>query len=505
MAAHAPVLTARNIVKDFPGVRALDRVSFDVYGGEIHALVGENGAGKSTLIKVLAGVRPAGTYEGTVAVGAERCRFRSTRDSEQAGIAVIHQELALVPHLTAGENIFLGDEPTRLGHINWERLYREARNVLERLGLEIDGRETVRNLSVGSQQLVEIAKAIHKRRCVLILDEPTSALSRGEFATLAGLLDDLRKRGTAVIYISHKLDEVLQLADRITVLRDGQTIASRTRKQWTRQDIVLAMVGRELTEMYPRASRNPGRPLLEVEDLSVADPNLPDRRLVDRVSFLVCAGEVLGIAGLIGAGRTELLMTLFGHGSGTQSGRVRVDGTEVRIRSPEDAIRAGLALVPEDRNQMGLIPQFPVVHNLSLAHLASFTRRGFLDDRREFQRCDEMAHALRIKMTGLDAPVHTLSGGNQQKVVLGKWMLELPKILFLDEPTRGIDVGAKVEIYRLINELTCRGLAVVVVSSELPEVLGISDRILVLREGQLTGEFSHDEATPQRIMEVATT
>lgn len=503
MATAAPVLTARDIVKDFPGVRALDRVSFDAFEGEIHALVGENGAGKSTLIKVLSGVHPAGSFDGGVAIDAHPCRFRSTHDSELAGIAVIHQELALVPHLTVGENIFLGNEPTRFGLIDWGRLYHDAAEGLRRLGVQVDARESVRTLGLGARQLVEITRAVHKQRRILILDEPTSALSGDEFETLAVLLNELRERGTAIIYISHKLDEVLQISDRITVLRDGQTVESRPRAQWNRDEIVHAMVGREVAAMFPKSIHTPGEIRLEVTDLCVPDPDRPGHNLVDHVSFHVRAGEVLGIAGLIGAGRSDLLMGLFGYH--LCRGRIAIDGCVVRFRSPADAIDAGLALVPEDRKQLGLIPTFPVVHNLSLAHLKLFAKGGFLNDRHESQRCAEVAANMRIKAAGIDVPANTLSGGNQQKVMVGKWMLQTPKVLFLDEPTRGIDVGAKVEIYELIDKLTCDGMAVVVVSSELPEVLGISDRIIVLREGRQTGTFSTAEATPERIMEVATT
>lgn len=502
MPTGVPILRARAIIKDFPGVRALDRVSFDVFEGEIHALVGENGAGKSSLINVLSGVHPTGSYSGEVALDGAVAGFRSTHDSESAGIAVIHQELALVPHLTVGENIFLGDEPVRGGLLDWSRLYHDAETVLQRLGVRVDCRASVQNLSVGAQQIVEIAKAVHKQRRILILDEPTSALSQDEFETLAALLRELREQGTALIYISHKLDEVLEIADRITVLRDGQTVDSRPRTDWNREQIVHAMVGREISDIYPRSDRVSGDVRLEVADFCVPDPQRPEWNLIEHVTFHVCAGEVLGIAGLIGAGRSDLLMALFGHRIGY--GRVRIDGQEVRIRSPRDAIDAGLALVPEDRKQLGLIPFFPVVQNLSLAHLDQFVRHGVLDDQLERQRCGAVADEFQVKSAGLDVAVDTLSGGNQQKVVLGKWMLVTPKVLFLDEPTRGIDVGAKAEIYALIDDLTRRGLAVVVVSSELPEVLGISDRIIVLREGRQTGSFARDEATPEGIMEVAT-
>jgi D-xylose transport system ATP-binding protein len=492
------------IRKDFPGVRALDGVSFDLREGEIHALVGENGAGKSTLMKILAGVYPAGSFGGEISLGGRPARFHAIHDSEKAGIAVIHQELALVPRMTVAENIFLGEEPGAFGLLDRERMESGARALLAELGLAVDPRVETIGLGVGERQLVEIAKALRKRSRVLVLDEPTAALAGHEIALLFGIMRRLKAQGVALVYISHKLDEVFEIADRITVLRDGRTVLTGGARDLTRDAVVQAMVGRELGEMFPRIAHEAGRPILQVEGLTVADPSVPGRRLLDGVSFHVREGEVLGIAGLLGAGRTELLLTLFGRAPGEWTGRVRVEGREVAIRCPADAIRAGLALVPEDRKQMGLVPAASVQENLSMAHLREFCTAGVIDAERETSRCRAVARELDVRAPSLRAAAETLSGGNQQKVVLGKWLLKRPKVLFLDEPTRGIDVGAKAEIHRLIGELTRQGVAVVMVSSEMPEVLGVSDRILVLRAGRVAGEFPREEATPEGIMRLMT-
>jgi len=498
------IIRTRSIVKEFPGVRALDGVSFDVRPGEIHALVGENGAGKSTLIRTLTGEHPHGSFSGDILLRGAPVRFRSVRDSQHAGIAAVHQELALVKHLTVGENILLGDEPLRFGLFDWDRMFREADATLKRLGVSLDVRTEVVNLGMGEQQLVEIARAIHKDRPVLILDEPTAALADHEVDTLMAILRDLRGQGIGLIYISHKLDEVLELADRITVLRDGRTIATDDAANWTRDALVQAMVGRTTAEFYVKTPGAPGDVALEVDSLCLEDPELPGRLLLEDVSFAVRKGEILGIAGLMGAGRTELLATVFGAAPGLWRGAIRVNGCEVRIRTPRDAIEAGLALVPEDRKRHGLNLLFSVLQNLSMAHLSEFCEVGVVDGHREYGECRAAARELDVRTTSMHAPAQTLSGGNQQKVVLGKWLLRRPQVLFLDEPTRGIDVGAKAEIHRLIGELTRDGMAVVMASSELPEVLNVSDRILVLREGRVTGEFPAAEATAERIMKVAT-
>ena len=499
-----PLLGARNITKNFPGVRALDGVTFDAFPGEIHALVGENGAGKSTLIKILAGVYPYDSYEGEVVFKSQPVTFRTIRDSKALGIAVIHQELALVKHMTVGENILLGDEPHYWGIIDYDRLYSEAEDTMKQLGVTVDVRTEIVNLGVGEQQLVEIAKAVRKKANVLILDEPTAALAEHEIEVLMGIMRRLKEQGTALIYISHKIDEVFSIADRITVLRDGQTVANNTVKNWTREGVVRAMVGRELTDMFPKVEHQPGKVIFEVEGLSLEDPEVPGRMLFKNVSFDLREREILGIAGLMGAGRTELLSAIFGIMSGNQTGRILIEEEEVQINSPYDAIRAGMALIPEDRKNHGLNLIFSVLYNLSIVHLDEFCKFGIVDTQQEFIETEGMVRELNIKIPSLGVAVETLSGGNQQKVVLGKWLLRRPRILFMDEPTRGIDVGAKSEIHRLIGELTRQGMAVVMVSSELSEILGVADRILVLRQGCVSGRFSRQDATPDKIMGVAT-
>jgi len=504
-ASDTSLLCADGITKDFPGVRALEDVSFDLKEGEIHALVGENGAGKSTLIKILSGVIPSSEFQGRILQEGAPTHFVTPRDAEVAGIAVIHQELALVPHLSVGENILLGNEPHRRGVIDSDRLFSGARDALERLGLDIDPRLELSRLSVGLKQLVEIAKALHKDARILILDEPTSALSEEETRLLLSLVRDLSSQGTSVIYITHKLEEVFEIADRITVLRDGCSVACGRREDWNRDLVVHHMVGRPLRELYPGRRREPAEPVLEVDNLTVRDPRNPDRDCLREISFHVCAGEVLGIAGLMGAGRSELLSTIFGYPPGPFHGVVRVGGQPVTIRSPGDAVRNGIAMVPEDRGTQGLVQIASVLENLTMSHLKRFCTGGIIDRHLEYQQSMSQSRTLRIKTSSILVPAATLSGGNQQKVVLGKWLLHPPRILLLDDPTRGIDVGAKVEIYNLIDRLASDGLAVVFVSSELPEVLGVADRILVLREGRPAGEFRSDETTQEMIMEAATT
>jgi D-xylose transport system ATP-binding protein len=499
----APILSALNIVKDFPGVRALDGVTFDALPGEIHALVGENGAGKSTLIKILSGVYPAGSFEGEVLFSSRPVHFRSSKDSEKKGISVIHQELALVKHMTVGENIFLGDEPHRFGIVDYDKLYSEAEKVTRRLGMAVDVRTEVAHLGVGKQQLVEIAKAVRKKSHVMILDEPTAALADQEVAILMDIMRDLRAGGTALVYISHKLDEVFRIADRITVLRDGKTMATNLTINWTREAVVKAMVGREITDMFPTVEHTPGKIALEVKNLSLENPGVPGKMLLQDVSFFVRESEILGIAGLMGAGRTELVSAIFGAAPGKWKGEIRIYGKTVKIQKPLDAIQAGMALVPEDRKHQGLILILSVLENMSLVHLKDFCTAGVVDAQREFHACAKTAEELGIRTPTLHVTAETLSGGNQQKVVLGKWLTHASKILFLDEPTRGIDVGAKAEIHRLMGELARKGMAIVMVSSELPEVLGVSDRILVLRNGRVTGEFTRASATPEKIMELA--
>ncbi|HEY4588289.1 MAG TPA: ATP-binding cassette domain-containing protein [Thermoanaerobaculia bacterium] len=501
-----PLLELRGITKDFPGARALDGVSFDLGPGEIHALCGENGAGKSTLIKVLCGVYPAGSYGGEVRLRGETARFRTLADSEASGIALIAQELALVPGLSVAENLLLGREPRRYGLIRWAEVREEARRALDRVGLDIPVETPVRELGIGQQQLVEIARALMKAAAILVLDEPTAALPEDDAKRLLGLLADLRRKGVAAIYVSHRLDEVFAVADRITVLRDGRSVGTARRAETTPERVVSLMVGRELRQAFPRLESRPGEVLLRLQGWSVADPQNPGRRVVDGVSLELRAGEVLGIAGLMGAGRTALLASLFGAARSSVQGTVQVGEDPPRgpFRRPREAIAAGLALVGEDRKRYGLFARASVLDNLTLASLRGFRRHGLLDEGARRAAASGQAAALRLKAASLDAPAERLSGGNQQKAILGRWLLRRPRVLLLDEPTRGIDVGAKSEIYELIGRLVAGGLGVVLVSSELPELLGLAHRVLVLRQGRPMGLFEGDAATPERVMGAAT-
>jgi D-xylose transport system ATP-binding protein len=494
----------RQITKEFPGVKALDGVTFDLDAGEFHALVGENGAGKSTLMKVLSGVYPFGTYGGDIVVEGNEQRFATIREAENAGIAIIFQELSLVKELTVGENIFLGQEPAKFGVINWSELYHKASRLLRDLRLDIDPRTPVGNLGIGQQQLVEIAKALSKDAKILVLDEPTAALTESEVETLFTILRDLRGRGVGMIYISHKLDEVFEMADRITVLRDGRTVGTSDAKALTKDRVIAMMVGREVGDIFPVPDHAFGAVALEVRNASAFDPDNPSKKIVDGVSFSVRKGEVVGIAGLMGAGRSELLMAVFGAWNGRSSAEISVEGRPVTIRTPADAIANGIGFVTEDRKRYGLLLEQTILENMTLAGLKTISGRFVTHRSRETVAATGAMESLRVKANSPLTVAGTLSGGNQQKVVLGKWLLTNPKVLFLDEPTRGIDVGAKQEIYAEINRLAKDGLAIVLVSSELPEVLGLSDRVLVLHEGVLTGEFSRSDATPEKVMAAAT-
>jgi ABC-type sugar transport system ATPase subunit len=498
------LLEMLEITKEFPGVRALDGVSFGLAAGELHALVGENGAGKSTLMKILGGVYPYPDYGGEIRVEGETKRFRSVHDAEAAGIAVVFQELSLVKEMTIGENIFLGRAPSRAGLIRWEDLYARAGKLLDELGLGLDPRTPVERLGIGQQQLVEIAKALSHDARILVLDEPTAALTDSEVETLVAILRDLRARGVGIVYISHKLEEVFRLADTITVLRDGRTVGTSPAAELDESRVIAMMVGREVNQIFPPRDHEPGEVVFEARNVTVEDPNVPGKLLVDDVSFSVRRGEVLGVAGLMGAGRSELLMGLFGAHAGRTTAEVFVDGKSVRITRPSDAIRNGIAFVTEDRKRYGLVLDQTILNNMTLANLGRLSGRVFTNVDREVAAGDREMRNLRVKAPSVLTVVGTLSGGNQQKVVLSKWLLTEPKVLFLDEPTRGIDVGAKQEIYIQIEELARRGLAIVLVSSELPEVLGLSDRVLVLHEGRAMGEFTRAEATPERVMARAT-
>ena len=498
------LLEMKSITKTFPGVRALDGVNFDLCQGEIHALVGENGAGKSTLIKILAGVYPHPEYGGEIVLGGSQRRFASVRDAEQDGIAVIYQELSLVKDLSVAENIFLGREPRRFGVINWETLYSRAQKLLTDLHLEIDPRTPVVNLGIGQQQLVEIAKALSQDARILVLDEPTAALTDAEVEILFGILNRLRSRGVAMIYISHKLDEVFRISERITVLRDGRTIDTKTTSETDESNVIAKMVGREVDQIFPQANHDRGEIVFEARNVTVEDPAVPGKVLVDRISFAARKGEVLGIAGLMGSGRTELLMAIFGAHAGRKSAEIFVEGKLVQIKQPSDAIRQGIGFVTEDRKRYGLILDQTILRNMTLAGLRKLSGRFVTNEDAEAAAGERAAGELRIKAASVFTIAGTLSGGNQQKVVLAKWLLTNPRVLFLDEPTRGIDVGAKQEIYAQINQLAENGLTIILVSSELPEVLGLADRVIVLHEGRVTGEFTRNEATPEAVMSCAT-
>ena len=501
---NLPLLQMKSITKSFPGVRALDGVSFDLNQGEIHALVGENGAGKSTLIKILAGVYPHPEYGGEIILDGSERRFASVRESETSGIAIIFQELSLVKELGVAENIFLGREPRRFGVINWEELYSRAQKLLDELHLQVDPRTPVINLGIGQQQLVEIAKALSQDARILVLDEPTAALTDAEVEILFGILNDLRGRGVAMICISHKLDEVFRISDRITVFRDGRTIDTAATNATDEARVIAKMVGREVDQIFPDAKHDRGDVIFEARDVTVEDPSVPGKLLVDRVGFTVHKGEVLGIAGLMGSGRSELLMAIFGAHAGRKSAGILVNGKQVQIDNPSDAIKHGIGFVTEDRKRYGLILDQTILKNMTLACLRTLSGRFVTSEDAEAAAGEKAARDLRIKANSVFTVAGTLSGGNQQKVVLAKWLLTNPRVLFLDEPTRGIDVGAKQEIYVQINRLAESGLAIVLVSSELPEVLGLSDRIIVLHEGRVSGEFARGEATPEAVMSCAT-
>lgn len=497
------VLSAQRIVKKFPGVVALKNVSFDLRAGEIHALCGENGAGKSTLIKLLSGIHGHGSYEGNFFINGQPAKFRSLADAQRAGIAVIYQELALVNDMTVGENIFLGSEPrTTSGLIDWHRVQREARLLLQKFRVDIDPDTPVAKLGVGQKQLVEIVKALSKNSQILILDEPTAALAEHEVLILLEILRDLRGRGIASIYISHKLDEVFAICDRITVLRDGSSVTTLDAAQTNKTEIIRHMVGREIADLFPRHPAKPGATVLEVEGVSVTNPHTRANFLFD-INFSLRAGEVLGIGGLMGAGRTELLMHLFGVWGQRESGTVRLDGRDLRGCKPDEIIRRGMVLVSEDRRRYGLILDKTIGFNLSLSSLRNLTSHHLIDREVEFRKNNRFFQSLRVKAPTMEVLVGKLSGGNQQKVVVGKALMTEPRVIFLDEPTRGIDVGAKLEIYEIINQLTDTGKAVVLVSSELPELIGMSDRILMLHKGRVSGEFSRAEATPEKLLAAA--
>lgn len=499
------ILEMKNITKEFPGVKALDNVTFKVKKGEIHALCGENGAGKSTLMKVLSGVYPAGTYTGEIILKGNTQSYSGIKDSEKAGIAIIYQELALVKQMSVCENIFLGNEKVKKsGLIDWDKSYVETQKVLQEVRLDINPNTKVVNLGIGQQQLVEIAKAIAKKAEVLILDEPSAALTESETENLLQILKELKAKGVTCIYISHKLNEVFEIADNITILRDGRTICTESASDMSENKVISKMVGRELTQRFPRREHTPGDVVLEVKNWNVKNPDLPELKVIHNANFSVRKGEILGIAGLMGAGRTELVMSIFGAYGANISGEMYLEGRRVTIKNPKQAIAAGISYVSEDRKRYGLVLGMDIKNNVTLSSLEAIAKLSIINGNEAIKATNQYVKDLRVKTPSIEQKVTNLSGGNQQKVVLAKWLMTKPKILIMDEPTRGIDVGAKFEIYNIMNKLIDEGVCIVMISSELPEILGMSDRILVMHEGRLTKEFSWEEATQENILTYAT-
>ncbi len=498
------LLEMKNITKTFPGVKALDNVNLQVEEGEIHALVGENGAGKSTLMNVLSGVYPHGSYEGDIVYNGEICKFHDIKESEAKGIVIIHQELALIPYMTIGENMFLGNERGKKFAINWDETHALAEKYIKQVGLTESSRTYIKDIGVGKQQLVEIAKALAKNAKLLILDEPTSSLNESDSKALLDLMLKLKKEGMTSIIISHKLNEVSYVADKITVVRDGSTIETLTKgvDDFSEDRIIRGMVGREIADRFPkRHGVKIGDVNMEVKNWTVYHPLYSERKVVDNVSIKVRKGEVVGISGLMGAGRTELAMSIFGKSYGSNiSGTLLLNGKEVHLHNVREAIEHKLAYVTEDRKGDGLILSNTIKMNTSLANLKGVSRNSVIDQDKEYAVAVEYKEKLKTKCPSVEQNVGNLSGGNQQKVLLAKWMFADPDVLILDEPTRGIDVGAKYEIYCIINDLVAAGKSVIMISSELPEVLGMSDRIYVMNEGRIAGELSREEATQESIM-----
>ncbi|NNJ11470.1 sugar ABC transporter ATP-binding protein [Chloroflexales bacterium ZM16-3] len=494
MSDAAPVIEARGLSKAFGGVHALRDVRLAARAGEVLALLGENGAGKSTLIKIITGVYQPDA--GEILLDGRPARFTDTRAALDQGVAAIYQEPSLFPDLDVAENIFVGRQPIRAGRVDWRTMYEEAGALLRRLGVRLDPRIKARELSVAQMQMVEIARAISVNARVLIMDEPTSSLTQGEVEELFVIVRQLRDSGAAIIFISHRLEELFALADRVTVLRDGAYVDTRPLAGVTTEDLIRLMVGRDLAELFPKQHVAAGELALEVEGLG-----LPGR--FSDVSFELRRGEIVGMAGLVGAGRTEVAEALFGV-MPAASGHIRIDGHEVTVSGPEQAMALGIGYVPEDRKQHGLVLAMSIAQNITLPTLRRFARMGWLSGAAERRSAAEDATRLEVKMSSLDQPASQLSGGNQQKVVLAKWLSTNPQVLILDEPTRGIDVGTKAAVHQLMSQLAAEGIAILMISSELPEILGMSDRILVMREGQISGRFSRAEATQERLMAAAT-
>ncbi|RDJ99325.1 D-xylose ABC transporter ATP-binding protein [Paraburkholderia lacunae] len=500
-----PLLTMRGIVKAFSGVKALDGIDLTVAPGECIGLCGENGAGKSTLMKVLSGVYPYGTWDGEIIWEGEPMKAASVRDTERAGIIIIHQELMLVPELSVAENIFLGNEITLPGgRMNYAAMYQRADELLRELDIGgINVAQPVMNYGGGHQQLIEIAKALNKRAKLLILDEPSSSLTASETRILLDIVRDLKRRGVACVYISHKLDEVEAVCDTISVIRDGRHVATRPMRELTTERIIAMMVGREIKNLFPREPHPIGDVIFEARHVTCFDVTNPRRKRVNDVSFALRRGEILGVAGLVGAGRTELMQAIFGAYPGASEATVVMESKTLKIRAPIDAISAGIGMVPEDRKRHGIVPNLSVGHNITLAVLQRFASGGRIDSAAELDTIHTEMKRLSVRAAHPMLSIASLSGGNQQKAVLTRMLLTDPKVLILDEPTRGVDVGAKYEIYKLIFQLAQRGVSIVMVSSELPEVLGISDRVLVIGEGELRGDFVNDGLTQEDILSAA--
>lgn len=499
------LLEMRSITKEFPGVKALDNVNLKVEEGEIHALIGENGAGKSTLMNVLSGTYPAGSYSGEIYYDGKLCQFKNQKDSEAVGIVIIHQELALIPLLSIGENMFLGNEiKNKFGFIDWNKTYYEAEQHMKQVGLNESAQTLVKDIGTGKQQLVEIAKALSKNVKLLILDEPTSSLNEEDSKMLLDLLLQFKKEGMTSIIISHKLSEIAYVADKITVVRDGSTIETidNSARDIDEDRIIRGMVGRELTDRFPKRPRcTSTEPILEVNDWCVHHPIYTEKQVVSHVSFHVNRGEIIGFSGLQGAGRTELARSLFGHSYGTGiTGQLKINGREVHLKNERSAIEAGLAYVTEDRKDNGLVLIDTIAVNNTMARLEKVCSRGIIDIDQENQVAEDYRRKLATKTPSVQQAVGNLSGGNQQKVLLAKWMFADPDVLIVDEPTRGIDVGAKYEIYCIMNDLIAQGKSIIMISSEMPELLGMCDRIYVMNEGSLVGEFPIEEATQEKIM-----
>jgi rhamnose transport system ATP-binding protein len=495
MQPSKPTVELLGISKGFGAVQALQNVDLSLYPGEVHALVGENGAGKSTLVKILAGVHRPDT--GSLKIDGHEVELRGPAQAQSQGIAVIHQEPTLFPDLDVAENVYMGRQPRdRIGRVDWKRMYRDVQDLLSSLDVQLNLYTPVRGLSVADQQLVEIAKALSLQARVLVMDEPTAALSRHEVDELFAIVRQLRQRGVAILFISHRLDEIFALADRITVLRDGSHVITALTNELTPETTIRHMVGRELSSLFPKSAAEIGEVVLDVKHLTRTG-------VFSDIGFQLRRGEILGFAGLVGAGRTEVARVLFGIDR-ADAGEVRIKGELVHIASSQAAMRHGIAYVPEDRHQQGLVLDFTIAANMTLPILSQVSRFGLMDQRQEHTLADGYARQLQVRSSGLDQLVKSLSGGNQQKVVLAKWLATDPSVLILDEPTRGIDIGAKAEVHRIISDLAARGLAIILISSELPEVLAMADRVLVMHEGRITGEFDRSEADQEKVMFAAT-